>query len=99
MRIALSTSVIQRGKSGVGQYVLSLVRALLPAAAEHEFTLFVLAEDLPLFAFAARAMRLTPVAEDHRPPVKNILWHQTELPRLVRRAGLEVLHIPSYRRM
>ena len=91
--------MIQRGHSGVGQYVLSLVRALLPAAAEHEFTLYILEEDLPLFAFAAPAMRLEAVAERHRPPVKNILWHQLELPRLARRAGLEVLHIPSYRRM
>ena len=99
MKIGLSTSVIQRGRSGVGQYVLSLVRALLPATANHQFTLFVLEEDLPLFAFAAAAMRIEPVAERHRPPVKNILWHQTELPRLVRRAGLDVLHVPSYRRM
>lgn len=99
MRIGLSTSVIQRGKSGVGQYVLSLVRALLPAASEHEFTLYVLEDDLPLFAFAAGAMRIVLVPERHRPPVKNILWHQTELLHLVRRAGIEVLHVPSYRRM
>ena len=99
MKIGLSTSVIQRGHSGVGQYVLSLVRALLPAATAHEFTLFVLEEDRPLFEFAAGAMRIEPVAERHRPPVKNILWHQTALPRLVRRAALDVLHIPSYRRM
>jgi glycosyltransferase involved in cell wall biosynthesis len=99
VKIGLSTSVIQRGQSGVGQYVIALVRALLPAAAEHEFTLFVLEDDLPLFGFAAAAMRLTPVAERHRPPVKNILWHQAVLPRLARRAGLDVLHVPSYRRM
>ena len=99
MKIGLSTSVIQRGRSGVGQYVLSLVRALLPAATAHEFTLYVLEEDLPLFGFAAATMRLEPVAERHRPAVSNILWHQTALPRLARRAGLDVLHIPSYRRM
>jgi glycosyltransferase involved in cell wall biosynthesis len=99
MKIGLSTSVIQRGHSGVGQYVLSLVRALLPAADAHEFTLFVLEEDLPLFGFATTAMQLEPVAERHRPPLKNILWHQTVLPNLVRRAGLDVLHVPSYRRM
>ena len=99
MKIALSTSVIQRGRSGVGQYVLALVRALLPEASRHEFTLYVLEEDLPLFAFARPAMRLEPVAERHRPPVKNILWHQTVLPGLLRRAGTEVLHVPSYRRM
>ena len=99
MRIALSTSVIQRGQSGVGQYVLALVRALLPAAARHEFTLYVLEEDLPLFGFAAGRMRLEVVAERHRPPVRNILWHQTELPRLLRRSGTDLLHVPSYRRM
>ena len=99
MRIALSTSVIQRGRSGVGQYVTSLVRALLPAAARHEFTLFVLEEDLPLFAFASAAMRIVPVPERHRAPVRDILWHQTALPGLARSRGIEVLHIPSYRRM
>jgi ADP-L-glycero-D-manno-heptose 6-epimerase len=31
MNIALSTSVMQRGKSGVGQYVLALTRALFTA--------------------------------------------------------------------
>lgn len=99
MRIALSTPVIQRGRSGVGQYVLALVRALLPAASRHEFTLYVLEEDLPLFDFAKGAMRLAPVAEKHRPAVKNILWHQTVLPGLLRRDGTDVLHVPSYRRM
>jgi glycosyltransferase involved in cell wall biosynthesis len=99
VRIALSTSVIQRGRSGVGQYVLSLVRALLPAAARHEFTLFVLEEDLPLFDFASGSMHVEPVAERCRPPINDILWHQTVLPRLVRRRGIDVLHVPSYRRM
>jgi glycosyltransferase involved in cell wall biosynthesis len=90
---------MQRGRSGVGQYVLSLVRALLPEAARHEFTLFVLEEDLPLLGFAAGSMRLEAVSERHRPPVSDILWHQTRLPRLLRRRGIDVLHIPSYRRM
>lgn len=99
MKLAISTSVIQRGRSGVGQYVLSLVRGLLPAAAKHEFTLYVLEEDLPLFAFARGLMRIVPVDERHRPAVKNILWHQSVLPNLVRRDRLDVLHIPSYRRM
>lgn len=99
MRIGLSTSVIQRGKSGVGQYVLALVRALAANPAGNEFTLFVLEEDLPLFDFARGAMRLEPVAEIHRPAARNILWHQRILPGLVRRLGLDVLHVPSYRRM
>jgi len=90
---------MQQGRSGVGQYVLSLVRALLPAATTHEFTLFVLEKDIPLLEFAAGSMRIEPVSERVRPPINDILWHQAVLPRHVRRLGVEVLHVPSYRRM
>lgn len=99
MKIAISTPVIQRGRSGVGQYVLSLVRSLLPATTQHEIALYILEADVPLFAFAQDAMRIETVAERHRPAVKNIAWHQTALPRRVRRAAIDVLHVPSYRRM
>ena len=99
MKIGITTSVIQRGRSGVGQYVLSLVRALLPHAAQHEFSLFVLEEDAPHFSFAKDAMRIVPVEEKFRAPIRDILWHQTALPRLARKLALDVLHVPSYRRM
>src|SRR5437016_3771304 len=98
MRIGISTSVIQRGKTGVGQYVFALLRALMPQTNQHQFTLFVLEEDLGLFHFLENKMQLAPVPEQFRPPVKNILWHQTTLPSLVREYELEVLHVPSYRR-
>jgi glycosyltransferase involved in cell wall biosynthesis len=31
--------------------------------------------------------------------VRDILWHQAALPALARRLGLDVLHVPSYRRL
>ena len=99
MKAGFSTCMIQRGKTGVAQYVFALLRALIPHAAKHEFHLFVLEEDLPLFAFAKDAMRLVPVPESERPAVRNVLWHQRTLPALVRQLQLDVLHVPSYRRM
>lgn len=99
MRIGLTTSVVQRGKSGVGRYVIALAKALRAKAAQHEFTLFVLEEDLPLFDFARDSMRIVPVSERFRPPARDIAWHQFELPRLAREHGLHVIHVPSYRRM
>lgn len=99
MNIGFSTSVIQRGKTGVAQYVFALLRALRAHAREHRFHLFVLEEDRPLLEFAADVMQIVPVAERYRPAVKNILWHQTVLPGLARELGLDVLHVPSYRRM
>jgi glycosyltransferase involved in cell wall biosynthesis len=99
MRIGLSTSVIQRGQTGVAQHVFALLRALLRRPGGHQFVLFVLEEDLPLFEFASNGMELVAVPERFRPPVKNILWHQSVLPRLCRQHQLEVLHVPSYRRL
>lgn len=99
MRIGISTSVIQRGQTGVGQYVFGLLRALLAAPPAHAFTLFVLQEDLPLFDFVKGAMDLVVVPEQFRPPARNILWHQAKLPALARERRLDVLHVPSYRRM
>jgi glycosyltransferase involved in cell wall biosynthesis len=99
MKIGFSTSVIQRGKTGVAQYVFALLRAFLPCADRHQFYLFVLEEDRPLFAFAQGAMTLVSVPEQYRPAVKNVLWHQIQLPGLVRSLELDVLHVPSYRRL
>ena len=99
MRIGISTSVIQRGQTGIGQYVLSLLTALLRIGEGHEFTAFVLEKDLPLFKDFDPALRVVPVPEFFRNPILNILWHQTILPRLARERQLDVLHVPSYRRL
>lgn len=99
MKIAISTSVIQRGKTGVAQYVFALVRSLLEQSHEHEFYLLVLEEDLPLFEFVGDRMKIVPVAEKWRPAVRNILWHQLILRGWLKQNGIDVLHVPSYRRM
>lgn len=99
MRIGISTSVIQRGRTGVAQYLFALLGAFTRHSHEHQFTLFVLKEDAPLFGFARGLMKIVPVPENWRPPARNILWHQFELPRLAAAYELDVLHSPSYRRM
>jgi glycosyltransferase involved in cell wall biosynthesis len=99
MRIGISTSVIQRGRTGIAQYLFALLRAMQPQAAKHHFVLFVLRQDLPLFDFAKDCMELVPVPERMRPPANNVFWHQIALPRLARRHRLDVLHVPSYRRL
>ena len=98
MRVGFSTSVIQKGKTGVARYVFSLLRAMMTHQ-EFEFVLFVLEEDRPLFDFAKDIVEVIPVAERHRPPIQNILWHQTALPQLAQAHRLDVIHVPSYRRM
>jgi glycosyltransferase involved in cell wall biosynthesis len=98
MHIGISTSVIQRGQTGIAQYLFALGRALIEQE-KHEYTFFVLEEDLERFHFAAGKARLIIVPERFRPALKDILWHQTVLPGLAKRLRLDVLHVPSYRRM
>ena len=99
MRIGISTSVIQRGKTGVAQYVFDLLRAFLSNSSKDDFVLFVLEQDMPLFDFCAGKVQFSVVPERFRPAVRNILWHQTRLPALARSLRLDVLHVPSYRRL
>ncbi len=56
-------------------------------------------EDLPFFNFAEDSMEIVTVPEKYRSPIKNIIWHQAHLPKLVLKHRLDVLHVPSYRRM
>jgi glycosyltransferase involved in cell wall biosynthesis len=99
MKIGISTSVIQRGRTGIAQYVFNLLREFRSFASQHEFVLFTLEEDMPLLDFARDAMQIVPVSEAWRAPGKNIWWHQSVLPQLCSAHGLDVLHVPSYRRM
>lgn len=99
MKVGLSTSVIQRGKTGIAQYVFALTRALLDLPDAPELTLFVLEEDRPLFAFAEGRAHFEIVPERFRPAARNIAWHQAILPARVRALALDVLHVPSYRRL
>ena len=87
MKIGISTSVIQRGKTGIAHYLFSLLAELKHFAGEHTFYLFVLEEDTPLFDFLEGSMNLIRVNERHRPAVANIFWHQTVLPRLAGQLG------------
>jgi glycosyltransferase involved in cell wall biosynthesis len=98
MRVGITTSVIGRGKTGIAQYLFGLVRALA-AHAEHRYTLFVLEGDAPLFEFARDYVTTVAVPEEIRPPQHDIWWHQRRLPALARELEIDVLHIPSYRRM
>lgn len=99
MKIGFSTSVIQRGKTGIAQYVFSLLRAIGAQATTEKFILFVLENDADFFRDLGDRFELFLVPEKYRPPVRNILWHQAILPSIARRLQLDLLHIPSYRRL
>ncbi len=99
MRVGLSVSVIQRGKSGVATYAAGLLRGMASAGWPVEMTLFGLEGDREWFAPWLDKCEWVPIPEKFRPAVKDIFWHQTVLPALLRRHCCDIVHIPSYRRI
>jgi glycosyltransferase involved in cell wall biosynthesis len=99
MRVALSVSVIQRGQSGVATYVFGLLDGFREIGAKLDLVLFGLEEDESLFARWRDHLRWVAVPECYRPAVRNVWWHQTALRSLLRQERIDVLHIPSYRRI
>lgn len=99
MKVGMSVSVIQRGKSGVATYVGGLLKGLAARGWPANVVLFGLDEDRDWFAPWAEHCEWVGVPERFRPAVKNIFWHQAAFPGLLRKHGCEVVHIPSYRRI
>jgi glycosyltransferase involved in cell wall biosynthesis len=99
MKVALSTSVGQRGRSGVAAYLFGLIDGLVRSAPDLQLTLIGLEEDRGLFAPWLDRCAWLPVAERWRPALRDVFWHQFLLPGVLRRGGFDLLHIPSYRRI
>lgn len=99
MRVALSVSVIQRGRSRVASYVFGLLDGFREIGAKLNLVLLGLEQDEPLFARWKEGFRWIAVPERYRAALRNVWWHQTALRPLLRRERIDVLHIPSYRRI
>lgn len=99
MKVGLSVSVIQRGKSGVATYVGGLLKGMAANQWPVEVVLFGLEEDRAWFAPWLNHCEWVGVQERFRPAVNNIFWHQAVFPGLLRRHRCDVVHIPSYRRI
>ncbi len=101
-RVLVSAGMIQGGRGGVGRHVVQLVRALRSglAAGGGPIELFVagLDADRALFPTVDARHWLTMPASASR-AVRNLIWHQLRLPRHLRRMRIDVLHVPSYRRV
>jgi len=99
MNVGISATKIRGGQSGVGRYVVGLVRAMLAERPDIKLHLFVLPGDQELFEFVWNKPEIITVSEKYRSPIRNVLWHQRVLPREAERLGLDLIHTTSYRRM
>lgn len=98
MKVLLSAGMIQGGRSGVGRYVISLAEALVKEHPEVELHVAGLAADRGLFPWLDDS-RWEEIPANASGGLGNLVWHQIKLNGVVRRRGIDLVHIPSYRRM
>ncbi len=96
MRILLDARTVGRKLSGVGNYVLELVRALSSLDVEHTFVLIVHGDSrLRDLSLDGRFELLdAPCSQESHP--WGDLWEELVLPRLTRRREVDVLHGPAF---
>lgn len=99
VKVALSASVIQAGKSGVAQYVFGLLNGLAPHRDKLDLTILGFPTEKKLFEPWLSWAAWADIPEKFHSPIANIFWHQTFLRSWLRRNQIDVLHIPSYRRI
>lgn len=96
-KVLLSAGMIQEGKSGIGRYVVELARRL---SSEDSIDLYIAGfrSDRDLLPMTNDTHWVV-IPDSYRTGVKNIIWHQLLLPRILKKNGFNLLHIPSYRRI
>ncbi len=96
MRILLDARTVGREFSGVGNYVLELVRALARTDEDAEFHLVVhgptALRDAPLDG----RFRFLETSVSHESHPKGDLWVEWVLPRIAAERGVEVVHGPAF---
>ncbi len=96
MRIGINFHTTDEYVSGVEHYTLGLLNALLRVDPRNDYIVFTNHPDL-VSRYVTPSANMTITEIRHlKTRVARILWEHTQLPRLAARAGLDVLHCPSY---
>jgi glycosyltransferase involved in cell wall biosynthesis len=94
MKIGIAAFGCDGGRSGIGQYLIQLLRGFVACGRDDEFELLALNEDREVFA-AGAGERCLAISDRLRHPLVNLLWHQVSLPVWCWRRGYDVLFIAA----
>jgi glycosyltransferase involved in cell wall biosynthesis len=100
-RIAIDLTALLHNVSGVDRYMLAMVSSLLPLGLDHEYFLYINAEDRArmqdLISGLGRGLspfRLIEASRRARPI--RLFWQQSVLPIAVKAMNIDVVHSPSF---
>ncbi|MFH1060896.1 MAG: glycosyltransferase family 1 protein [Pseudomonadota bacterium] len=95
MRVAIDVRTVTPMRSGIGNYVLNLLRGLGRVAPRDEFLLLGRPANLALLAGTARPGQGIPTKISHESHPLGDLWEHFWLPGALRRRGVQVMHGPA----
>ncbi len=93
MRIAINALACRGSLTGTARYIRNLTSWLAKLDAKNEYILYVARDDVPTFSGLGGNFQLVPTVAVR--PLR-ILWEQTELPRDLKRRGVDVFHGPAF---
>jgi len=95
LRIGVACFASDAGRSGIGQYLVNVVRRLPELAPAGEFVLFAPRRDAALWAGLPGGTKVEYVDDRFDAPLPSLLWHSAVLPRRLRSHGCNVVFLPA----
>lgn len=97
MRIAIDLTATPKSKTGIGRYMLGLLKGLQETDDTNEYFLFAHDDDLDGFGIYKDNFHMVPVKSSLlRKTYLRILWEQLVFPFRLRKLGADLLHCPNY---
>jgi glycosyltransferase involved in cell wall biosynthesis len=98
MKVGVLTFACDAGRSGIGQYLVHLLRDFPKVAPGVEFEVIGHADEIGAFLPHGHGYATHVVSNWCRSPILNILWQNIVLPRLCLTRGYDVLFLPAANR-
>lgn len=95
LRIGVACFASDGGRSGIGQYLVNVVRRLPELAPADQFVLFAPRRDRGLWDGIAPSATVELVDDRYDSPLSSLWWHATALPRRLRAHSCDVVFLPA----
>ena len=96
MRIAINAVLLGGVETGVELYIRGLLRALAKADERNEYLVFVNKDVRPEEVECGPRFTARHTGFHHGQRLRRILWEQFELPKILARERVDLLHAPAY---
>lgn len=95
LRIGVVCHAGDRGRSGIGQYLVNVVRRLPAVEPRHQYVLFVPGRDAGMWDGLGERARVVLQPDLMDAPWRSMIWHLTRLRGDLKRHGCDVVFLPS----